>query len=71
MYEHEDTVQDLDFAEKQQDAEATKQSLKSYKIQSDLDRRLLLGIWDSMERDYSTLQKDLSQSKIELNHFNN
>ena len=43
--EHEDTVQNLNFAEISQDADDTRRAVANYKIQSDLDRRLLLGIW--------------------------
>ena len=49
VYEHEATMQDLNFVEMPQDADASakaSQEVKSYQIQTDLDRKLLLGIWE-------------------------
>ena len=56
MYEHEASVQDLDFVEMPRDAVASakvSQEVKGYLIQTDMDRRLLLGIWEHDRKDAS------------------
>ena len=53
VYEHEASIQDLGFVEMPRDAAASakaSQEVKGYKIQTDLDRKLLLGIWE-LEKD--------------------
>ena len=71
VYEHEATVKDLNFAEMPRDSGATRkasQVVNSYKIQTDLDRRLLLGIWE-LERKAGN--QDLSESGVELRSYAN
>ena len=49
VYEHEASIQDLDFVGVPRDAAASKkatQEVKGYQIQTDMDRKLLLGIWE-------------------------
>ena len=56
MYEHEASIQDLDFVEMPRDADAgakTSRKVKGYQIQTDMDRRLLLGIWELDRKDAS------------------
>ena len=56
MYEHEASIQDLDFVEMPRDAAASakaSQKVKGYQIQTDLDRKLLLGIWELDRKDAS------------------
>ena len=53
VYEHEASIQDLGFVEMPRDAAASakaSQEVKGYQIQTDLDRKLLLGIWE-LEKD--------------------
>ena len=56
MYEHEASIQDLNFVEMPRDAAANtkaSQKVKGYQIQTDLDRKLLLGIWELDRKDES------------------
>ena len=56
VYEHEASIQDLDFVEMPRDAVASakaSQEVKGYQIQTDMDRKLLLGIWELDRKDAS------------------
>ncbi len=71
MYEHKASIQDLDFVKMPRDAAAstkTSQKVKGYQIQTDMDRKLLLGIWELDREDVSVEhEKDsdyLNQSDI-------
>ena len=68
MHEHETSVQDLDFVEMPRDAVAcakASQEVKGYQIQTDLDRKLLLGIWELDRKDASVeLYSDLSSQNV-------
>ena len=63
MYEHEASIQDLDFVEMPRDAAASAKAsleVKGYQIKTDLDRKLLLGIWELDTKDASVeSDKDL------------
>ena len=54
MYEHEASIRDLDFIEMPQDAAASalaSQLVNGYQIETDMDRKLLLGIWELNRED--------------------
>ena len=56
VYEHEASIKDLDFVDMPRDAAASSkasQEVKDYQIQTDLDRKLLLGIWELDRKDVS------------------
>ena len=56
LYEHEASIKDLDFVEMPRDAAASakaSQEVKGYQIQTDTDRKLLLGIWELERNDAS------------------
>ena len=56
VYEHEASIKDLDFVDMPRDAAASSkasQEVKDYQIQTDLDRKLLLGIWELDRKDAS------------------
>ena len=49
LYEHEASIKDLVFVEVPRDADArakASQGVNGYQIQTDMDRKLLLGIWE-------------------------
>ena len=54
VHEHEAIIQDLDFVEMPRDADASakaSQEVKGYQIQTEMDRKLLLGIWEFDRKD--------------------
>ena len=56
VYMHEASIQDLDFVEMPRDAAASakaSQEVKGYQIRTDMDRKLLLGIWELNREDAS------------------
>ena len=65
VYEHEASIQDLDFVGMPWDAAASakaSQIVKGYQIQTDMDRKLLLGIWELDRKDASVdHEKDSDQ----------
>ena len=63
MYEHEASIQDLNFVEMPRDGDANAkaaQEVKGYQIQTDMDRRLLLGIWELDRKDASVEHEKVS-----------
>ena len=66
MYEHEASIQDLDFVEMPRDAAANakaSQKVKGYQIQTDMDRKLLLGVWE-LDRKYSSAEHEKDSDSI-------
>ena len=60
VYEHEASIQDLDFVGVPRDAAASKkatQEVKGYQIQTDMDRKLLLGIWE-LDREDTLVERE-------------
>ena len=56
VYEHEASIQDVNFVEIPRNADANakaSQEVKGFQIQTDMDRKLLLGIWELDRKDAS------------------
>ena len=60
LYEHEASIKDLDFVEMPRDAAASakaSQKVRGYQIQTDMDRKLLLGIWE-LDREDASVERE-------------
>ena len=69
VYEHEASIQDLNFVEKPQGTVARAKAckkIKGYRIHTEMDRKLLLGVWELERKAASVTQESVSDSRSQI-----